>query len=162
MFKKITLTVIIAFTLILIKLSVSTGSASSKAYSMPGNIPGFEPATTITDADAYNYANQFKTTFTQIGSVSSGGVITREALDALLATKDCNAISYKLCTDPSGRFAPANTVFLVLSSAKVTVANGVATTTETGTTKYTSRQWCPPACMKFMVRDANGNLVPQE
>ena len=148
--------------IIIIKQNVSTGTTQPEPLFLPGNPTGFEAATTISDADAFEFANQYKTVFGKGGTIVSGGVITREALDAILATKDCNAVSYKLCTDPTGRFAPANTVFLVLSGATVAVGNSQTTVTETGSAKYTSKQWCPPACMKFMIKDASGNLVPQE
>ncbi len=162
MFKKITITAIIVLTIVVIKQNVSNGTTEPNSFSLPGGSAGFEPATTISDADAFAFANEYKSEYGKNENVVSGGVITREALDAILSTRDCNAITYKLCTDPSGRFAPANTVFLVLSGAKVTNDNGQMVTTEIGSSKYTSKQWCPPACMKFMIRNANGVLEPQE
>ncbi|MBL0341463.1 MAG: hypothetical protein IPP71_11285 [Bacteroidetes bacterium] len=162
MFKKITFSALIVLALIVAKQNISTGTTQPEPFSLPGEDPGFEPAVIITDVDAFEFANQYKAVFGQNGAVVSGGVITRDAIDAILATPNCNGISYKLCTDPTGRFAPANTVFLVLTGAKVTQRDGITTVEETGTKKYTSKQWCPPACMKFMIRNANGELVPQE
>jgi len=161
MFKKITLSVIVVLTLIIIKQNVSTGNTQPEVLFLPGT-SGFEPATTITDAEAYEFANNYKTVFGKGEEIASGGVITREALDAILDKRNCNAVSYKLCIDPSGRFAPANTVFLVLSGAKVSVNNTGTIVEDVGSSKYTSKQWCPPACMKFMIRNAAGELVPVE
>ncbi len=161
MFKKITLTVIAVLAFIIIKQNVSTGNPQPEKLFLPGS-SGFEPATQITDAEAYEFANNYKTVYGKGEPIASGGVITREALDAILDKRNCNAVSYKLCIDPSGKFAPANTVFLVLSGAKVTVNNTGTIVEDVGAAKYTSKQWCPPACMKFMIKNASGVLEPVE
>ena len=123
------------------------------------NPKGYEPPTSIPDEEAFGYANHFKTVHGQNGTPISGGVITREALDLILKTSNCNAVTYKFGIDPSGKIAPANSIFVILSGANVTETNGVLTVTEIGATKYRGNDWCPPNCMKFMVNDPGTNQI---
>jgi hypothetical protein len=127
------------------------------------NTEGYSPAATISDADAFNYANQYKAVHGKNGTPVSGGVITRDAINQILSNSNCNAITYKLCMDTTGRVAPADVVFIILSGANVVDKNGQKTVIDIGAQKYTPNNWCPPSCMKFMIRDPNtGELVPQE
>jgi len=119
----------------------------------------FTQTTVMTDPEAYKYANEFKA---RNPNVVSGGVITRQALDQILSNSNNNAITYRLCMDTTGTIAPANAIFIVLSGATATERNGQVTIVETGTQKYAPKNWCPPNCMKFMIKNAAGILVPME
>ena len=152
MYKKITLTVCLNWLLICL--------LSSQSYAQ--NTEGYSPAATISDADAFNYANQFKTVHGKSGVPVSGGVITRDAINQILSNSNCNAITYKLCMDTTGTVAPAEAVFIILSGANVIEKNGQKTVIDIGAQKYTPNNWCPPSCMQFMIRNASGELVPVE
>jgi hypothetical protein len=145
-----------------ITISVSLSLILTMAVNFAGNAQsatGFASPNTITDADAYNYANQYKTVK---GGTVSGGVITKDALIQILNNTNCNAITYKFGMDPSGKIAPADAVFIILSGANVTEKDGQKTVTDIGESKYTPNNWCPPSCMKFMIKNAAGELVPVE
>lgn len=149
---KFTLTALLSAGLTVLSITFSLAQSSPPPA-------GFEGAKTMTDTDAFNYVNQYKAS----GGTITGGVITRDALEQLLKLSNCNAITYRLGTDPTGRVAPANEVFIIIGGANVTDDNGRKTVSDIGGSKYYSNLWCPPNCMKFMILDPNtGQLVPQE
>jgi hypothetical protein len=130
----------------------TTGNPSGKPSLQP-EPTGFEEPLIISDADAWGCVSQFKTLGDRVGITNSGGVITTTALEQLIARSGCNAIAFRLCIDTTGRVAPANKVFVVLGSVNVRYENSQYMATDVSGSRFASRHWCPPTCMKFTVEN---------
>jgi len=113
---------------------------------------GYEAPNPITDDDISKCSNYFIDVHDENGTPINGGVITREALDEILKTTKCNAITFKFCQDPTGKIANPQTIFLVISGADVTKTGEDLTVKEIGAKRYYANDWCPPSCMKLTTR----------
>ena len=120
----------------------------------------FKPATTISDANGYSFVQQFKEVYKK--NVISGGVITKEALEAILHTANCNAITYRFAVDTVGTFAPKGEIFIILSGAKETDQSGGIIIEAINAPKYVPRHWCPPSCMSFIISNKTGGQITVE
>ena len=113
---------------------------------------GYEPPNPITDEEILKCNNYFIEVHDQGGIPINGGVITRDALDEILKTTNCNAITFKFCQDPTGKIASPQTIFLVVSGAEVTKNGEDLTVKEISAKRYYGNDWCPPSCMKLSTR----------
>jgi hypothetical protein len=81
---------------------------------------GFETQVSISNDEARGFISEYKSTLTDPDSIL-GGIITRSALDSIMCTPDCNAISYSFARDSIGKTGPSgNGVFVIFSGLNVT------------------------------------------
>lgn len=73
-----------------------------------------------------------------------GGLLTRDMFDDFFANKDCNAISYYLCCDTTGKVLPRKELFILLHASNLS-QNGKITPIR-GTSVYIPANWCANDC----------------
>ncbi len=120
----------------------SPGPASGCAFDQIG---GFAQAVPVQRTTAGAYAAAYQTFAERNSSTTLGGVISKAALDSLFCGGNYNGLAYRLAMDPSGKFGPANAVFIVIGGVNVQNNSIVS---QSGN-YYTTNLWCPPSCMTF-------------
>jgi hypothetical protein len=73
-----------------------------------------------------------------------GGILTKDMFDDFFANKDCNAISYYLCRDTTGKILPPKELFILFHASNLN-ENGKIVPVR-GTSVYIPANWCASEC----------------
>jgi hypothetical protein len=73
-----------------------------------------------------------------------GGVLTKDMFEDFFANKDCNAVSYYLCRDTTGKILPRKELFILLHASNID--NNGKIIPVRGTTVYIPSNWCAAGC----------------
>jgi hypothetical protein len=104
---------------------------------------GVSGMTVISKETGQRYVNDYLTGC-EAGAEVRGGLLTKDMFDDFFANKDCNAISYYLCRDTTGKILPRKELFILLHASNLN-ENGKITPVR-GTTVYVPANWCSVGC----------------
>ena len=76
-----------------------------------------------------------------------GGILTKDMFDDFFANKDCNAISYYICRDTTGKILPRKELFILLHASNID--NNGKIVPVRGTTVYIPANWCATGCWLY-------------
>jgi hypothetical protein len=159
--KQTLLNVVLSTTVVILLFYIRTSADKPLEYptlnlQMPGipecnfsTVRGYSDARAVDKVSAKAAAGEFASFAARQGQSVTGGVISKAVLDSLFCTGNFNGLAYQLAMDPSGKIAPANTIFLILGGVNATEENGGFRINSQGSTFYSPNTWCPPGCLSM-------------
>jgi len=104
---------------------------------------GVSGMTVIPKEAGLKYVNAY-TSGCNANAEVKGGLLTKDMFDDFFANKDCNAISYYLCRDTTGKVLPGKELFILLHASNLGESGKIVPVR--GTSVYIPTNWCAADC----------------
>ena len=104
---------------------------------------GVSGMSVINKETGQKYVNSYTISCNSSAEVK-GGVLTKDMFDDFFANNDCNAVSYYLCRDTTGKILPNKELFILLHASNID--NNGKIRAVRGTSIYVPTNWCAADC----------------